>query len=575
MNRNIESRFAHLPAANVPRSIFDRSHDVKTSFNCGSLVPFFLDEVLPGDTFDITTSKVVRAQTLLDPIMDNMVLDTFYFFVPARLCWEHWKEFCGENTAGPWAPTNQYLMPSISSPEGGFASGTLADYFGLPVGVSWNASDELAPSALPFRAYALIVNQFFRDENLQDPLLVPLGDANQTGTNDAGISAVANGGQPFIACKLHDYFSSALPQPQKGSPVGIPISIPGFQGGTFPVSTIPYPYDDSNKPETAYPLLVFGTTSADASTPFEVGSASSVESFYVSAAATSVLRKANLTEDHSFIAPANLAAVIPPQSGQTTSELSFTINQFRLAYVLQCYLERLARSGSRYTEQILSLFGVRSPDARLQNPEYLGGNRISLQVTEATNTAQTENDYLGDVGAKSHTADVHSDFIKSFTEHGYILGLMCVRYAHNYSQGVNRMWTRKTFEDFYNPVFANLGEVPIYKAEIYADSSTMDDKSNIFGYQEIWSEYRYKPNLCTGLMRPGIQNSLASWHLGDYYTSEPTLSPEWIVEDKSMVDRVLAVTSEVSDQFWADIFVKCKCTRPMPMYSIPGLEPRL
>lgn len=569
MNRNIESHFSHLPKANIQRSIFDRSCSYKTSFNAGELIPFFVDEVLPGDTFDITTAKVVRSQTMLTPIFDNLYLDTFYFYVPSRLCWDHWKEFCGENTAGAWAPSVEYTIPSLASPEGGFSSGTLADYMGLPVGVEWSADDPLSPSALPFRAYALICDHFFRDENLQDPLLIPRGDANQQGTNDSGLSAPANGGRPFIANRYHDYFSSALPSPQKGDPVGIPISIPGFQGGTFPVTTTAFDLE-SELPESAYPVLTYLDSSAGGFAEFTPDSIN-----MLSRASGSVASQPPATATNYPFSFANLATVIPPQADQETSELSFTINQFRLAYVLQSYLERLARGGSRYSELLLSLFGVKSPDARLQDPEYLGGNRIPLQVTEATNVAQTEQDFLGDVGAKSATSDVHSDFVKSFTEHGFVIGLFCCRFAHSYSQSLNRMWMRKKFEDFYNPMFANLGEVPIYKAEIYATSDTIADSSNIFGYQEIWADYRYKPNLVTGEMRPGVPNSLAFWHLADYYSDEPVLSAEWIQEDKNLVDRVLAVSSSVSNQFWADVFIKNKCTRCMPMYSIPGLEPKL
>lgn len=562
MQRNVESHFSQLPQANIQRSIFDRSSSYKTSFNAGELIPFFVDEVLPGDTFDITTAKVVRTQTLLTPLMDNLYLDTFYFFVPNRLVWDHWKEFCGENTSGAWAPTQEYTIPTVSAPEGGFSSGTLADYMGLPVGVNWKASDPLAPSALPFRAYALICDHFFRDENLMDPLLIPTGDANQTGVNDSSLSAPANGGKPFVACRYHDYFSSALPAPQKGDPVSIPIDIPLFKQGHIPVTTIPYEAIDT--PQDKERLIAYVAGGATTNNQFAVANARSV-----CVDSNNKLLVAGASANVTPIAPANLAAILPEQN------VNFTINQFRLAYTMQCFLERLARGGSRYSELLLSLFGVKSPDARLQDPEYLGGNRIPLSVTEATNTAQTEIDFLGDVGAKSVSSDVHSDFVKSFTEHGYVIGLMCVRYDHSYSQCLNRMWTRKKFTDFYNPMFANLGEVPIYKAELYATSATIADDSNIFGYQEIWADYRYKPNMVTGEMRPGVTNSLAHWHLADNYSTEPTLSAGWIVEDKSNVDRVLAVQSKVSNQFWADIFIKNKCTRCMPMYSIPGLEPRL
>ena len=260
----------------------------------------------------------------------------------------------------------------------------------------------------------------------------------------------------------------------------------------------------------------------------------------------------------------------PAGSGDDAT-VNFSVNELRLAFAYQRFLESLARSGSRYTELLLGLFGVRSPDARLQRPEYLGGNRVPINVSEVTNSAQSEQDFLGDLGAKSSTSDVNHDFVKSFTEHGYLFGLMVIRYDHSYSQGLARFWTRNTFTDFYNPKFAHLGEVPIYKAEIFASPETIADKSKVFGYQEIWADYRYRPNMVTGEMRPGVQNSLAYWNLADYYASEPTLSDEWIREDVSNVDRALAVTSAVSNQFWADIYIRNKCTRCMPMYSVPGL----
>jgi hypothetical protein len=541
-----------------------------------------VDEVLPGDTFDITTSKVVRSQTLLTPLMDNMYLDTYYFFVPNRLVWKHWREFCGENTVGPWAPTVEYTIPKIVPPAGGFASGTLADYMGLPVGVEWKADDDLAPSALPFRGFALIMNEFFRDENLSDPLLIPMDDANQQGTNgDNYISDVANGGMPFRAAKYHDYFTSALPSPQKGEAVGVPITVPGFKGGTFPVTTSA----DWSVPASAVPA-VYGlfttptTGSLDGKTSYPVSTGSSGlqsgEKIFTSGGRSApgplgTLVDTEITFAQNAWSPVNLQTVIPSTGSGDDTTVNFSVNELRLAFAYQRFLESLARSGSRYTELLLGLFGVRSPDARLQRPEYLGGNRVPINVSEVTNSAQSEQDFLGDLGAKSSTSDVNHDFVKSFTEHGYLFGLMVIRYDHSYSQGLARFWTRSTFTDFYNPKFAHLGEVPIYKAEIFASPETIADKSKIFGYQEIWADYRYRPNMVTGEMRPGVQNSLAYWNLADYYMSEPTLSDEWIREDVSNVDRALAVTSAVSNQFWADIYIRNKCTRCMPMYSVPGL----
>ncbi len=590
MNRNVESHFSKLPAVNVQRSILDRGSSYSTTFNAGQLIPFYVDEVLPGDTFDVSTAKVVRMQTLLTPLMDNMYLDTYYFFVPNRLVWDKWKEFCGENTDSAWAPKTTHYIPKIASPKGGFETGSIADYMGLPVGVEWSATDLLAPSALPFRAYALICDHFFRDENLTDPLLIPTDSANQQGAKitprgqkpsaTGYIADTANGGDPFRVSRYHDYFSSALPAPQKGNPVGIPINVPGFAGGTFPVLTGPSdPSPDLS--QTRYPLQMLASSTnfpslVDGKLPMH-----EVRSLVVNTNNSSAI--SNLSPNFlgsnadAYLVPSNLAVTIPPAGNGQGTDVSFSVNEFRLAYVYQSYLETLARSGSRYSELLLGLFGVQSPDARLQDPEYLGGNRIPINVSEVTNTAQAEQDFLGDVGAKSVTSDSHHDFIKSFTEHGYVIGVCCVRHDHSYCQGIPKFWTRREFTDFYNPKFANLGEVPIYKAEIYATSQNMTaedtGKLPVFGYQEIWADYRYRPNMVTGYMRPNVPNSISYWTLTDKYDSEPTLSDGWIRESAASVDRALAVTSQVSDQFWADFYIQNRSTRPMPMFSVPGLEP--
>lgn len=513
---------------------------------------------------------------MLTPIMDNIFLDTYYFFVPNRLVWKHWREFCGENRDGAWAPKVEYTIPTLASPKGGFASGTIADYMGLPVGVEWKATDALAPSALPFRAYALICNEFFRDENLTDPLLISLDDANQTGTNGGDYANdVANGGKPFRAARMHDYFSSCLPAAQKGSAVGIPVDVPGFSGGSFNVTTTnnrtitggaPYPmvFRVSN-PQAVN--VTQGTTSklTNMSQEFVALRANALNA----ETAPQTVSVVGQDTDSSWLYPINLGINIPASGDPGT--VSFSVNELRLAFAYQRFLESLARNGSRYTELLLGLFGVRSPDARLQRPEYLGGNRIPISVSEVTNSAQTTQDYLGDLGAKSNTGDVNHDFIKSFTEHGYIIGVMVARYDHSYSQGLQRFWTRKKFTDFYNPKFANLGETGVYQCEIMATSENLNNANKVFGFQEIWADYRYKPNMVTGEMRPGVQNSLAHWHLADNYASVPTLSDGWIREDKANVDRVLAVQSSAANQFWADIYISNQCTRPMPMYSVPGL----
>lgn len=578
MNRNVESHFSTLPSANISRSILDRSSGHKTSFNVGDLVPLYVDEILPGDSVKITTSKVVRLQTLLTPIMDNVYFDTYWFFVPNRLCWEHWKEFCGENTASAWAPTTQYQIPSIKSPSEGWKPNTLADYMGLPVNTPMTTGKHL-PSALPFRGYALICSEFFRDENLSDPLNIPLGDADQQGSNgDNYITDVVNGGKPFRAAKYHDYFTSCLPSPQKGQPPQIQIGGATFPAGDYPV----YSKADVNDISTLYPGtkddLKAGTNSMKVFTgffsnypesefsPFFMTKSSYNQGGLQEESDVQITSTASGVGSATPIYPANLYAKMPEMN--LTSDGAININELRLAFAAQRFLERNARGGSRYVELLLSHFGVRSPDARLQRPEYLGGNRVPLQIHSVNNTAQSEKDFLGDLGANSVTSDVHFDVNKSFTEHGYLFCLGVVRYDHTYAQGLNKMWFRKTLYDFYWPTFANIGEQPVYTDEIYYDQSKSDD---VFGYQEAWAEYRYKPSIVTSEMRPQVPNSLASWHLADNYSTAPTLSDGWIREDKANVDRVLAVGSNVSNQVFGDFYFQTTFTRPMPMYSVPGL----
>lgn len=563
MNRNVESHFSELPGIDVPRSIFDRSCTHKTSFNVGQLIPFFIDEVLAGDSFNVTTSKVVRLQTLLTPVLDNLYLDTYFFFVPQRLVFNKTKEFYGENTTGAWVPQVTYQLPSISSPSGGFNTGTIADYMGLPVGIQWSATDSKAPIALPFRAYALVANEFFRDENLTDPLNIPLGDSNQTGSNGSNyITDVANGGMPFLVAKYHDYFTSCLPKAQKlDQPVGLAFVADTY----FPVGTRNKTHDflDKNSSGSPYPytgkIYNFNGQSGLPTSVQALKSATVSSNTYVQQSDTYT----TFGNSTAYFSPTNLWA-------DASSIGQFTINELRLAVQLQRYYERMARSGSRFTEYLKSFFGVTSPDASLQRPEYLGGNRIQIEVHEITNTTQGESDFLGDVGAKSVTTDVHADFVHSFTEPGYVIGLCCARYDHSYAQGLERFWFRKKVEEFYNPVFSQLGEQPVYKAEIYADGTTMADDS-VFGYQEAWADYRYKPDRVSAELRPQATNTLASWHFSDYYEVAPTLSDSWIREDKTNVDRTLAVTSANANQIFADIYIKNFCTRVMPMYSIPGL----
>lgn len=570
-NRNQESHFALNPTnIDISRSTFDRSSSVKTSFNVGQVVPFYLDEVLPGDTFSVQTSKVVRLQTLLTPIMDNIYLDTYYFFVPNRLTWQHWRELNGENTQSAWMPSVEYEVPQITAPAGGWDVGTIADYFGIPTGVSG-----LSVNAMPFRAYALIMNEWFRDQNLQDPLNIPLDDATVAGVNTGNyITDVAKGGKPFVAAKYHDYFTSCLPSPQKGPDVTISLG-----DGTFPVagngkSLGLFAGDD----KTGFASYVSPTVKKNSA-----GSALDVD-LRTGAFDKTLPGGSNFTGTGSVV---DGRAVGVPTVAQleakgydasasgliaTLDNLSVvTINQLRTAFAIQRMYEKDARGGTRYIEILKAHFGVTSPDARLQRPEYLGGNRVPITINQVIQQSATAKGSTpqGNTAAMSLTTDSHDDFTKSFTEHGYVIGLMVARYDHTYQQGLDRLWSRKDRFDFYWPVFANLGEQAVKNKEIFAQGTAVDDE--VFGYQEAWADYRYKPNRVTGEMRSSYAQSLDVWHLADDYDTLPHLSASWIVEDPGTVDRVLAVTSSVSNQLIADVYVSNRTTRPMPMYSIPGL----
>lgn len=549
MNRNVESHFALNPTRiDMSRSTFDRSASVKTSFNVGDIVPFFCEEVLPGDTFNVRSSKVVRMQTLLTPLMDNVYLDTYYFFVPNRLVWQHWKEFNGENTESAWIPQTEYSVPQIKAPAGGWNVGTIADYFGLPTGV-----ENISVSALPFRAYALVMNEWFRDQNLQDPLVVPVDDATVTGVNSATfVTDVAKGGKPYIAAKYHDYFTSCLPAPQKGPDVTLSVASMGDAPVIAKADQVPY-YDDRVKFKQQT-----GSAFANPGTFRMLGSEVSTSNLVGASDAAS--------SSGAYYAPSNLWAV-----GQSNAIVA-TINQLRMAFQIQKLYERDARGGTRYIEVLKSHFGVTSPDARLQRPEYLGGKRVPInvnQVIQQSGTGSGSDTPQGTVVGMSQTTDSNDDFIKSFTEHGYILGVMVARYDHTYQQGIERHWSRKTRFDYYWPVFANIGEQAVLNKEIFAQGNAKDDE--VFGYQEAWSDYRYKPNRVTGEMRSAYAQSLDVWHLADDYSSLPSLSDSWIREDKNTLDRVLAVKSSVSNQLFADIYVQNRATRPMPLYSVPGL----
>lgn len=555
MNRNSENKFANIPNINVQRSIFDRNSGNKTTFNTGELVPIYIDEVLPGDTFTMETSAVVRMSTPIFPTMDNAYLDTYYFYVPNRLVWDKWKEFNGENTTAPWTQTTEYEIPQITGDpnlEPDFRkiyNKSLMDYFGIPTGLD---TKNISISHLPFRAYCLIWNEWFRDQNLQTPVNISKGEAVTyfASTSPFYDNITPENAQRGIGLlpvnKFHDYFTSALPEPQKGEPVLLPLGewapvMPGEDHPTHVTNT--------------WDAMRWNLEEEQGEQPFQGGLG------YISPLGTVVMNETGSGPGQSVI-PSNLWTDL----GQATAA---TINELRQAFQIQRLFERDARGGTRYTELIRSHFGVTSPDARMQRPEYLGGNRQPINMDQVVQTSETTNNSpQGNTAAYSLTGGQQGSWTKSFTEHGYIIGLACVRTDHTYQQGINRIWSRRRRFDYYWPALAHIGEQAILNKEIYAGTNKDEEA---FGYQEAWSEYRYKPSMVTGEFRSQYSQSLDSWHYADNYEERPKLSEDWIKEPRENVDRTLAVSNILADQFIADFYFKCRAARPMPIYSVPGM----
>lgn len=562
MDRNYESRFSGNPTGvNISRSIISRDHSVKFSFNVGDVVPFMCDDILPGDTVTIDTSKVVRLQPLVAPIMDEVFLDTYYFFVPYRLLWNHWINFMGENSTSPWESEVEYSIPQCQIPTGGYNAGTIADYMGVPISVAGGQKI----SAMPFRAYALICDQWFRSENLMNPVNVNKDDSDIVGSNGGDqVTDIVKGGKPFVACKTFDYFTASLPEPQKGPDVTLPLGSIAPLSGQAPVSAGAESHLGNKGSYMKYSLL-----DAQGNVKDFPNRSSNV---FVTPFGNVKAADGTIGTELGYVTPNNLYASLDGLNADLSQATASTVNELRQAFAIQKYYERLARGGSRYIEMIKAFYGVTSPDARLQRTEYLGGNRIYLDVEQVAQQSSTKDQPTptGSVFGLSVTGDTNSDFTKSFTEHGLLIGVCVARYHHTYQQGLERMWFRKNLFDFYNPTFANLGEVPIFKKEIYfTDNAEQND--SVFGYQEAWADYRYKPNRVAGEMRSAYAQPLDSWHLADNYRTVPSLSADWIREDKTMLDRALAVTSKVSNQLIADFYIKADYARPMPVYSIPGL----
>ena len=543
MNRNTEAHFSQVPHIDIKRSVFDRSTQHKTTFNAGQLIPIFCDEILPGDTFSGHISSVVRMTTPIHPTMDNLYADLYWYAIPVRILWEHWKEFNGENNDTFWTQETEYEVPQIDSPEGGWTKGTIADYLGVPTKVTFQ--DDHSISHLPFRAVVKCWNDWFRDQNLQTPAFLDIGDSTTTGSNGTDyVSDAIAGGMPLPVAKYHDYFTSVLPEPQKGPDVLLPLGdiapvIPGEINSNINFNNVGVRMGDS------YGNLDLTTRNLVSDNGYLMGS-ETVDGSVKTA-----------------MIPINLQADLK----QATAA---TISQLRQAFAVQRLYERDARGGTRYTEILKSHFGVSSPDGRLQRSEYLGGARIPINITQVVQTSSTDSvSPQGNTAAYSLTGDISASFTKSFTEHSILLCFVCVRNENTYQQGLERMWSRKRRFDFYWPALANISEQPVFNKEIYAQGTAEDDE--VFGYQEAWAEYRYKPSRVSGAFRSNYAQTLDSWHYADYYDSLPVLGDDFIRASKTNVDRTLAVQSSLEDQFIGDFYFNLKSVRPMPVFSVPGL----
>lgn len=544
---------------NVSRSKFIRKQDVKFTMDAGKLIPFYVDEVLPGDTFSVDTAGICRMSTPIYPVMDNCYLDVYYFYAPMRILWKHAKEFFGENNENAWTQKTEYKIPKIHVDTGTSTEnskvpyeGSILDYMGIPTKINkGNVKGKTKINALPIRAYVKIWEEWFRDQNIDNPAITIKEDKDvsyldqdpeKPENRETTLAQAERGGRPLWVNKFHDYFTSALPSPQKGEPTLIPMSgnamVLGYNDTKITqelketvylngTGTGAAPYITSEWDETKRPVEVNGATTSGGS------------------------------EKTGIFLGADMSTVT-----------GATINNLRQAFAVQQFMEADARGGTRYREVISNHFGVNIDDKTVQIPEYLGGQRYMINVSQVVQTSATDTTSpQGNAAAISVTPFTENSFTKSFQEHGYVIGVCCIRNDNTYQQGIERMWSRTDKYDFYWPEFAHLGEQAVLNKEIFAQGTEDDEKA--FGYQEAYAEYRYKPNRVAGLFRSNAKQSIDSWHYADYYTKLPTLSQDWLASDKANINRTLAVQDQ--PQFIVDMLITNESVRPMPIYGTPGL----
>lgn len=557
MNRNNERHFNQIPEMKASRTRFNRDQTVLTTFDAGKLIPFYVDEVLPGDTFSVDTSAIIRMTTPKYPVMDDAFIDFYYFYCPNRILWDNFKPFMGEVEETPWMPKRDYAMPKIvingtdSKPMPNEKS--VLDYMGVPTKIK----KTFTINALPVRAYVKIWNEFFRDENVDNAASIKTDDADcvyEFGDENLVQEAENNaykGGNLLPVNKFHDYFTSCLPYPQRGPEVTVPMT------GNAPIrlGTTKGEYQEFSGPVE---MVLSGTGTSNVPGSLIYGNFSGAPGEKKTMQYTGVERTSGEGGTGGWMY-ADLASVT-----------ATTINELRKAIAVQQYYEALARGGSRYREQLQALWDVVISDKTVQVPEYLGGGRYRVNINQIVQTSgqQSNNDTpIGETGAMSVTPINESSFTKSFEEHGFVIGVCCVRHNRSYQQGLERFWSRTDRLDYYVPQFANIGEQPVKKKEIMLTGDKTDEET--FGYQEAWADYRMKPNRVTGKMRSNATGTLDFWHYADNYQSVPTLSQDWMEEGKIEIARTLIVTNE--PQFFGAIRVANKTTRRMPLYSVPGL----